>query len=823
MFIKLSLLLIFSFSALTVSTQPLPDTERKNSTEAALKTWRRYTMPGPRHKASPDFPPYQGSDRTEWMHYFKVSPVDPTFMMVGLDMTGAFYSTNGREFKSVDMHLHRWANNVTFSPHDGHTAYMHYGHSCDSLSACYPPDSPIPGIWRTTDKGASWEQIYTMPSDAPQCRGPAGKQQIAIDPHPGHSGHIYFGSLHRGLMRSVDHGRSWESIAFGGYPVKTIEAAKGADGQTILYVIVGEKGHTVSRNYVPAGRLWRIEVAGEAPYEISPFQLNEKPELVDIEVNPSDWTRGLAIRKIADGTRGGRELLVFSNKGTQFKVTQTIDEAGVRGFVDVHINPTHTDHAIVRSHTQTMSNAVQYSLDGGVSWNEPYPIVDGHIPNIISYNPTHYNAPGGAMRNTFQAAQGPAIGFDPRDPSVVYWWTHNYIDKTPVKSTDYGATWKPFAYGGPFKQAIQIAVGPKHKHMGVGRAEHGLITSRDSGLSWIASTHLTDPVIKKHLDEVGNTTQGKFGRGIAYKPDDPDVLVGLYGSPTIILTSHDGGLSWEDTGVEAGGRSAVYWSPANPSVVYAGKRRSVDAGDTWEPMDRLVLAVSASNENILVGNQSTGGAQLALSVDGGKSWKALPAVPEENYPGTSIAKPPISPTMICGIQTAHAVSIDPSLKHDPTVEGNEGVRILAAGRRAVYEYTSQPDDPFEGTWDILNEGFEPSVHFSRIEPVPWIGHVAFDPRPGMEHVVYACKSSDPRMCRSWRTIENPNMVHFNGQARRPLYRSRDGGQSWEALHAPEYAGMPDHLDVTALEVGPDGSLYVGGYSGIYALPGLPEE
>ena len=81
-------------------------------------------MPGPRHKASPDFPPYHGSDRTEWMHFFRVSEVDPTFMMVGLDMTGAFISIDGREFKPVDMHLHRWVNNVSFCPYDGNTAYV---------------------------------------------------------------------------------------------------------------------------------------------------------------------------------------------------------------------------------------------------------------------------------------------------------------------------------------------------------------------------------------------------------------------------------------------------------------------------------------------------------------------------------------------------------------------------------------------------------------------------------------------------------------------------------------------------------------------------
>ena len=92
----------------------------------------------------------------------------------------------------------------------------------------------------------------------------------------------------------------------------------------------------------------------------------------------------------------------------------------------------------------------------------------------------------------------------------------------------------------------------------------------------------------------------------------------------------------------------------------------------------------------------------------------------------------------------------------------------------------------------------------------------------MEHVVYACKSADPEMCRPWHTNKNPNMRHANGKARRPLYRSVDGGQTWQHLHAPKYTDMPDHLDITAMEMGFDGTLYVAGYAGIYALPGIPE-
>ena len=629
-------MLIFGFSTLAGTAQPLPETDQKNSSDDPLKNWRRYTMPGPRHKASPDFPPYQGSDCTEWMHFFRVSPADPTFMMVGLDMTGPFISTDGREFKTLDIAFHRFPLNVSYSPHDGNTGYMLYGHSCGTLGECYPGVSIIPGIWRTKDKGETWEQIYTMPPNTPKCKGPGGKNQIQVDPHPNRHNHIYFGSIHRGLLRTVDDGKSWQVAAFEGHPVKTMAAAKRPENKTILYVIVGEKGVTGGRNLVPLGHLYRIEVDAQPPYDISATKLPGGDHYVDVAVSKEDWSEGMVIGAYQEGSRGGNELMRFESGGTEMQYLRTAEQAGVDWFMDVHINPRNADHIVVQAQSDQLNKALHYSLDGGKTWNDPYPVIDGHIPNMISYNPTHHTAPLGAMRNKHHQGQGSAIGFDANDPRVVYWWPQNYIDKTPLKSTNYGASWMPFAYGGPFKKANQIAIGPNSKHMAVTRGEHGIISTRDSGLSWIASTHLTDPTIKAHLSQVGNTTQGKYGRGVAYKPDDPDVLIGLYSLPTAILISDDGGLTWKNTGEVIQKRSCVYWSPANPSVVYAGNKRSRDAGKTWETMDRYVIAGASVHEGYLIGHREVDDPQFSLSLDGGDTWKDLPKVAEENFPGTDI-------------------------------------------------------------------------------------------------------------------------------------------------------------------------------------------
>lgn len=800
-------------------------------TDPKTTTWHRTTFPGPRHKGSADFPPYHGSDRSEWMNFFKVSPADPSFMMTGNDMTSAMCSVNGREFLPVDAPLHRSAANAAFSAHDGNVAFLLQGHR-EPISDAYPTESVLPGIWRTRDRGASWQQIYRMDAASPQCTTPSGKQPILVDPHAERSGHIYYGSHHAGLVRSVDDGSTWQVIGFKGHPIKTLDAASGPDKSTILYVVVGRPGEydDTSRSIVPKGALWRVQVEAEAPYRAQLTELPGPADVIDVAVSPDDWQTGLIIRAKSEEprTRGGLELHRFGKGGAVSTLVRSASEAGVHNFVDVHVNPHAPEVVVVRCHSGELATALQISTDGGASWDPPYEVRGGHIPALKSYNPGHHEAPGGAMRNEPHEGQGPAVGFDCRDPDVVYWWTQNYIDKTPLVSRDRGVTWEPFAYGGPFKQALQIAVAADGSHMGVGRAEYGIVTTRDGGLSWTGSSFKNDPLLERIAVEAEGKTRAKFGRGLAIKPDDPTTVIAVFGgapSPPIII-SRDGGLTWQDTGVGAGGTGCVYWSPADTDRVYAGAMRSSDAGVTWQEMARLVVAVCSANSDLLVGIRTVDDTQLSLSVDGGENWLDLPAIPEERLPGSEETASPVSFLRICEVQEASGVAIDPRPWYDPTGRqaggdrANEAaVRILVAGRRGVYEYSADPSTATDGTWRILDEGLEPSRHFSPDDPVPWIAHVAFDPRPGMGHVVYACASRDPRLTRLWQRPE-AGMIHANGQARRPLYRSLDGGRTWRSLHAPDCGGIPDHLDVTAMIVGPDGTLYVDGYDGLYSLPAV---
>ena len=805
------------------------------------KKWQRNTFPGSMHQESSKFAAGQGSDRGEWMHFFKVSPADSTFMLTGFDMGTPSYSTDGKEFQPLEIPHHRFSANASFSPHDGETAYMLYSHG-----GAVPSGNHMYGIWRTRDKGKNWNQIYMTPSDSYENQNQLGQNQIVEDPHFDRRHHIYFGSFQRGLMRSVDDGENWEVIAFPGRVIKTLSPVKGPDNKTVIYVIVGPEApgtgnppfnqiwNTLNmeknrKNVMPQGELWRVEVSPEPPYTVQTFKLQvSDDDFVEVEPFPDNWSRGFIIKKPHPGgsPRGGKELIKFKDGGKTLGKRRSNSEANVRSFGEVHINPLKPEHVVIKSQAEKTNRTVQYSLDRGDTWNPPQPVQNGHVPDIVSYNPGSHKNPDGAKPQYGiygHHVQGPSIGFDSSDPSVVYWWSQDYM-KTPLKSEDYGQTWKPFAYGGTFKMAMQIAVGPDGKHRGIARGEYGYVTTRDGGLCWTGSTIETDSTlstIEEKFKGLSSNKQSqlmetmpswaaiKFGWGIGINPQNPDRLVAVYGAFPSLLLSKDGGLTWEETG-DAGAQGSVYWHYQDSEVVYAADMKSEDGGVSWESLGRFVLAVSAGNGDIIVGQRKLQDQTLSLSTDRGESWVDLPPIPEEQVLGKNF-KGKAAPLIITSnVRPASAVAIDPE-------SDINSVRILVAGRSGVYEYKS--DESRENQWSVLNKGFQPSIHFSRIEPVPWIGHVVFDPRPGFENVVYAAKSADPKMTNGWRG-SNPNMKHPNGQAKKPLYRSLDGGKTWESLHGSEYEGIPEYLDVTSMTVNLNGTLYVDGYHGLYSLSGI---
>jgi hypothetical protein len=300
------------------------------------------------------------------------------------------------------------------------------------------------------------------------------------------------------------------------------------------------------------------------------------------------------------------------------------------------------------------------------------------------------------------------------------------------------------------------------------------------------------------------------------------VLVGTR-KGAFVLTSDGRREDWEVSGPFFAGWEIyhVAGSPADPSRLYASQagdwfgqviQRSDDGGRTWNPVGNEFryegevgthlwydgtprpwkfkriwhLEPSLTDpETVYAGAED---AALFLSVDGGQSWQELPGLRQHD------SGPSWQPG--AGGMCLHTVAVDP---HDP---GRIFVAISAAG-------VFRTDDAGK-TWRAVNRGLQSE---GIPDPDAEVGHcvhrIAMHPsRPG---VLFMQKHWDVMRTddagESWREISGnlptdfgfpiavhahePDTVyvvpiksdseHFPPEGRLRVYRSRTGGDEWEAL------------------------------------------
>jgi photosystem II stability/assembly factor-like uncharacterized protein len=212
----------------------------------------------------------------------------------------------------------------------------------------------------------------------------------------------------------------------------------------------------------------------------------------------------------------------------------------------------------------TKPPAVYRTADGGQSWKKlAIPIAEKCF--------------AGAPKVT-------SIVFNPRDDRTLYVGVE--IDGI-YRSHDGGETWihlPPLGDKMLNGDIHGVAVGNGSKPRLLATTPDGIWSSLDDGESW--SLH-GFPLFSER-DSIS------YCRGVALKPDDPDVMfVGngdfIPGKRGAIQRTRDGGKSWAPVDLPLEPNSVVYWlatNPANPDVIVANSLHgyvyvSTNAGDTW--------------------------------------------------------------------------------------------------------------------------------------------------------------------------------------------------------------------------------------------------
>lgn len=241
-----------------------------------------------------------------------------------------------------------------------------------------------------------------------------------------------------------------------------------------------------------------------------------------------------------------------------------------------------------------------------------------------------------------------SIAIDPRDPNVIYLgaalggvW----------KTTDGGQNWTSLTDDQPSLASGGIAIAPSNPdtiYVGTGEENFsgdslygaGILRSDDGGATW---TQLGTDVF---VDPNGG---GARTSRILVDPKDSNTI--YVGTTWGLWKSTDGGQSWA-LKLSSRTQAAItdlIMAPDNPAVLYAavsvpnsatnkGLYRSLDFGETWQPLDlgltsseigRINVTISPALPQILyasIGNAAGGTIQMfrLKSMDGGDTWQRLP-------------------------------------------------------------------------------------------------------------------------------------------------------------------------------------------------------
>ncbi len=253
-----------------------------------------------------------------------------------------------------------------------------------------------------------------------------------------------------------------------------------------------------------------------------------------------------------------------------------------------------------------------------------------------------------------------ALVIDPMTPTTLYAGIDNV---GTYKSTDGGANWSSAGIGVITSLAVDPLT-PTTLYAGTrgeGTTFGGVYKSTDGGTSWTAVV-------------LFETTNGWFGEycfpcgGVSALAIDPQTPTTIYGqrepitvyrdewgeiswwTPSAVIKSTDGGLSWNAVGLVDLGVRVLAIDPLTPTTVYAasdsGVYKSADGGATWNASGGLVGVVASLAIDPFTPTTLYAGANDAVhkSTDGGVSWNVNTLTGAG--PVSSLAIDPRTPTTL---------------------------------------------------------------------------------------------------------------------------------------------------------------------------------
>lgn len=423
-----------------------------------------------------------------------------------------------------------------------------------------------------------------------------------------------------------------------------------------------------------------------------------------------------------------------------------------------------SDLAIASGAPYTMycaiGNTLFHSADGGVTWLER----NAGLPGA----PSH-------------------LAVDPGDAATTY---ASFQDGTLYKTTDAGQSWVTLPFSVPLTADGEggiwvMATDPyRPDTVWLGTWMQGLHRSTDGGQTFAEVTSLST---------VGY--QSGFW-SISFDPNQDRIFVGVSGPNDAIYYSDDGGDSWHGLGLNNQGGADIAVTPGDSNTIYtswAGVRKSTDGGQAWTWLSEGISAIrpwriAASPhdpERVLVVADADGAFGTHNS---GNEWVTYPiSQGGESHQYQAVAFDPISPNVayLGGTETVFNTTDDGqtwqttvAMPLDGLPPSYECVRPLFLAVHPQDHTTVYAGVSFFNLGpESINAG---ALYRSDTAGNDWIRVAATGPISPVQRIAIA--PTDPDVIY----LGTGSACHWC--AGDGVWRSRDGGQTWEHPSS-EISGM----------------------------------
>ncbi len=644
-----------------------------------------------------------------------------------------------------------------------------------------------------------------------RCIGPyRGGRSAAVTGVPGQPNLYYFGATGGGVWRTTDAGASWENISDGYFGGSIGAVAVSEYDNNIIYVGGGEK--TVRGNVSHGNGMWKSVDAGKSWEHIG---LQDSRHITRIRIHPRDpnlvYAAALGHLFGPNEQRG-----VFRSKDggeTWEKVLFVNNEAGAVDLVLDPVNPRILYASIwqVKRTPYSLESGGEHSglwksTDGGDTWTELTQESEGLPKGVlgiigVTVSPVNHDRvwaiieadEGGVYRSDNGGKTWQKINSERKLRQRAWYYTRLYAD---TKNEDIlyvlNVRFHRSKDGGKSYEAIDTPHGDHHdlwispdnpNHMIVGD-DGGAQVSLNGGESW--STYYNQPTAQFYRVSTDNHFPYRIYGG---QQDNSTVR--------IASRSDRGGITERDWESTAGGESAhIAPHPKNPEVVYGGSYdgfltrlnhetseiRSVDVYPNnpmgWAAKDikyrfqwNFPILFSPHDANTIY----TAANVLFKSTNEGQSWEA------------------ISPDLTRNDTTKMEASGGPITKDNTSVEYYGTIF-------AVAESPAEPDVIWTGSDDglvyITQDGGDNWKNVTPSGMPEWMMINSVDPHPTQKGVCYIAGT-------------RYKMDDFQPY----LYKTKDYGKSWTKITQ----GIPSDHFTRVVRVDPDreGLLYAGTEMGMY--------